>query len=143
MNITWETKYETGISEIDAQHKHLFTLVGQLGILIEKGSADQESVQSLFEELQNYVRTHFYLEELLMENNEYPDLEEHRKVHTSFEIKIGKWWDNLHQIKERDVLLATLQEVHVFLQNWLVRHILHSDMEYVPALGHLRSKSAV
>lgn len=121
----WQPALETGIPEIDTQHRRLVELINGLHSAMSTGQA-RETLDGLVAELIDYTRTHFKTEEELMSRHGYPRLEEHRQLHLSF----------ISQVLEFQQKLGAGQplgagEVMGFLKDWLFQHIGRSDRDYV------------
>jgi hemerythrin len=132
MLISWNKKFETGIEEIDRQHKNLFAIAERL---YEAKKGDGENlglrIDKTAEELLEYTEIHFKTEESLMEKCNYAGLSEHKRIHSKFketaiEYKI--------RIKERRGDLFLAMEMMNFLIDWIVVHVSVTDKEYVPYL---------
>lgn len=122
----WTTELSVGIPEIDEQHKGLFACLARVEAAIdekERGSA----VFFALDQLADYVRIHFAVEEIEMRMHGYPDIDAHISEHRAFEARIRKFSeDALHR--------NVYEEVREFLKDWLVRHIKVVDKAYVPYL---------
>ena len=73
----------------------------------------------------SYTVAHFAEEEKLMAKYRYPRLAEHKIEHDALTKKVGKIREDLAQ--GRGVLTVDVMD---FLQDWLTKHIRHSDMHY-------------
>lgn len=79
----WDSTIDTGIEEIDIQHKELF----RIGRAVEQFvitrciSMEQKQVLDIICSLREYVAYHFYEEEHLMELHNISGLEKHREEH--------------------------------------------------------------
>ncbi len=124
--LEWSDKLSVHVDEIDAQHKKLIDLINRLNEAW-KEEFKREDVRSVFMELIDYTKYHFTSEEKYMEQNNYPDLEAHKKQHQKFIDKLNKLQAkcsyNSHEV---------YTDLLSFLSNWIVVHIMHSDQEYVP-----------
>jgi hemerythrin len=79
--------------------------------------------------LMSYTRTHFVLEERLMQQAKYKDLEAHKKEHR----ELIELLDRLHERSlSRDE--AVYHEMMDFLKTWLKEHIRGVDTKYSTAL---------
>jgi hemerythrin len=67
----WKSDYETGVREIDLQHRFFMDLINRLHEELI-GATDSDYRAALFEELSNYARFHFVSEENLMFKFGYP-----------------------------------------------------------------------
>lgn len=127
--IEWKIEYETGIESIDNDHRKLFGILNEFYKLLLAGKAQSASME-LFEEMVNYAQYHFKKEESFMANANYPLLEEHIKQHRAFEAKLLQFKNNL---KNGAVELSPTDLLSI-LTDWLLTHILGTDMLYVPYL---------
>jgi hemerythrin-like metal-binding protein len=126
--IVWDEIYETGISSLDEQHKHLLSLLNRMFEALAQ-KRGKEEVSYVINEMNRYAGYHFHIEEGLMEKANYPDIAEHRLHHDAFIAKVD---DFLFKYTQDDEALCA--EVTIFLTNWLNEHLSTIDQKYVPAL---------
>ena len=88
MAIQWEESLRLGVSNIDDQHKEIFTFFGKLSNAIQDGKGSDEVIE-LLNFLNNYSTNHFIDEEELMERYKYDGLEEQRQHHSLFKENIA------------------------------------------------------
>ena len=124
----WNNTYMVGIPSIDAQHKTLFQIAGQLHQAMTTGKGSSVIGTSL-DRLLDYTKAHFADEERLLRQNKYPDFAAHRAKHVVFTTQIADF-----ATKFRAGQGAITIEVLQFLRNWLVDHIKGTDRKYVPYL---------
>ncbi len=126
MSVTfeWSAEFSVGIPEIDEQHMMLFSLLNQLGAAIHEKHGSSACTRIL-DELVEYTRLHFALEESLMRLSGYPGLEAHKRLHRDLIDDVGVLRAKVQQGKA-----AISFELMQFLRRWLTRHILQSDQEY-------------
>lgn len=143
MAAEWSEKLQTNIAEIDTQHKRLFFLLGEFenlynqnkGNLVSKTKEVKESISAL----EQYTLSHFLIEERVMEDNDFPDLENHIILHNKFSEKITevkKEMVNGDLLTNEEKLDSYLQHLIKFLNTWLTNHIMVKDMEYKPYIRH-------
>lgn len=116
--IEWSDAYDTGLPEIDAQHRALAQLVNR----ISDRSGRSEALASVLHVFR-YAREHFATEELLMRQIGFPGLEKHLLEHRELIAALAN---------AADGTFATAQEIRAFkgfLANWLLDHIAQSDLE--------------
>jgi hemerythrin len=117
-----KTSYSIGIPEIDAQHQQLFECIDRL----EAAGDDRQrelAVYYVMDELREYVKIHFSVEEVVMRLFDYPELDKHAAEHQWFASRL----ESFEQTELRhDVHL----EAAKFLREWLVNHIQRSDQRY-------------
>lgn len=124
----WTDELLTGIAEIDAQHQVLFDCLKRL-----KEAISLEERWSVchfaLDEVADFARIHFAVEESLLRLHGYPALAAHIAEHRAFSAE-------LLDIKERSLRSDVTDETVAFLENWLRRHIGETDHAYLP---HLRT----
>jgi hemerythrin-like metal-binding protein len=108
---------ETGVAEMDTQHRRLFELIDALDVSIAEGNV-RTAVEEIIPELAAYAVRHFFEEEKLMEVRRTPGLDAHKAIHRAFEAKVSETMENLRSGK--GVIASSLVN---FLQDWLVEHI--------------------
>ena len=72
MSMQWTADLATGVTEIDNQHKEIFSRLGQLYAACSEGRGKEE-VLRLILFLEEYVKEHFSAEERLQMRHGYPD----------------------------------------------------------------------
>lgn len=126
----WSEQFETGISEIDFQHRHLINLVNNLAEAKDEQDSTARSiiVKITLEQLLQYTVYHFENEEKFMGKAQYEHLQEHKKAH---ELLKSKALEINNRLENGEDILSDLLD---FLKGWLQQHILVVDMAYVPSL---------
>ncbi len=126
--VSWKSCYCVGDPTIDYQHRRLVALLNLLHDKIHS-KASAILVDKALIELINYAEEHFRDEERLMESINYPYLAEHRAEHERLVIEVFAF-------KERyDKGLVSGRDLLEFLREWLIQHILGSDLmikHYLP-----------
>jgi hemerythrin len=123
--IEWKEEYSVGVPELDKQHKGLIELINRLA---EEGHRSSVVIKTL-DALSLYAREHFSAEEALLRACGDPNLEEHEREHRAFE----EWLDAIKQIYRFSTTLDPFVDtINSFLRNWLINHILKTDMAYKP-----------
>ena len=125
----WSDEYSVGIDQIDSQHKILFELINRLfqaALRREHESSTAEIIDTLID----YTRTHFELEEKLLQEASYPVLAEHHQEHQRFVEELESVACNF-LLEEKIVTFKLLN----FLKHWLKEHILVTDIAYARALA--------
>lgn len=119
--VEWRREFETGVAEVDQQHKKLFALLNRL-IEVRKSLVPRDELEQILEELLDYTQYHFSTEELLFK--EHPIYRKHKREHIKFTIAIMKY--NILFLEGKQHLDSNIL---FFLINWLKNHILKVDME--------------
>jgi len=116
--VKWGDEYLTGILVIDEQHEKLVNMINDFGAKMLEGQGEKE-VMHLFQKMAEYVDYHFGTEEKLMDKYAYPNKAEHCAQHHEF---IGNLASYILEHNQGKRLLSL--EVHKYLRDWLVDHIL-------------------
>ena len=136
-HIQWKERYNINYKEVDAQHKRLLDILNHLLELIQcKRAADE--ISTIFHRLCTYAVDHFTLEERYLERSGYPDLARQQEEHGYFVGKILEFNDRYDPADP-----AFLLETFEFLKTWYLRHILRTDMEYVPWLRRFHREARI
>ena len=126
--VCFDSRFQLGHPEIDAQHAGLFEAVNQLHDALMEGRARQELTATLAF-LAAYTVSHFQTEEQLMEAFAYPATAEHRAEHAAL-VKQVQDLTERHQTGNMTISITVLQ----FLKHWLEVHISDHDRRLVAAL---------
>jgi len=119
----WSDRLLFGIETIDAQHKQLFDLAASF-----EGNGDQVRVMKTLALLCTYVKEHFREEEAMLEACGYPQLDAHRAVHREFRGMLQKLLGEATGMTLDDIA----ERVHYLINGWFYRHIMVTDLDYVP-----------
>lgn len=124
------SKYRTGITLIDDEHRRLFEIIKETNDLIhEEFLHDKyDEIVRLITELRDYTEFHFSDEEALMTHIQYPGLNAQKRAHSAFIERLVEI--DLNDLDEMDdhqqeYLLDLIQ----FLLDWLTNHILACDQK--------------
>lgn len=132
--IVWLDKYNTGIAEIDTQHRQIAEYLNQLREAHLQRS--QKAIKEVLVGITDYTWSHFAFEEALMEQAAYNFAKAHKNVHEMF-------------IKRVDTFVSRFQagediteEFYSLLKRWLINHIQRDDAAYIrPVKAHLQELS--
>lgn len=118
----WTALFETGLGQVDAQHRRLVELVNQLGEDLD--SASSEHIDQTLQALAEYTGYHFACEEAIMTaaGVAAAHADRHRETHRRFILQVGDW---LARRKAGEAI--SLRQLLDFLANWLIFHILGDD----------------
>ncbi len=124
----WNPSLSVGDVRIDDQHKRLFQLLKSL----ESTPAGENTAQAYaaVAELERYVREHLRDEEAVMRSFKYKYYAAHCELHREFEEQLETLVARL-TTEDHTIIL---QDIRVFVQNWLVQHISSADLRYKPFL---------
>lgn len=126
----WKKEYSVNIAEIDQQHQQLVAMVNELhdAMTAQKG---KEVLGLILTKLISYTSTHFATEEKLMQQHGYPDYDTHKAKHEKMVAKVLALQNDYKSGK-----ITLTFEVSKFLQDWLNKHILGTDMKYSTFLNN-------
>ena len=121
--LKWKDGYSMNEEKIDEQHKGLFKLSNEIYELVESGVDDHETFRKLFIALNDYSVEHFIYEEMYMQEQEYPKLNEHISQHNEFSKKLKELAVGINKDSH-------IKDIGEFVTTWLLQHVLDEDIEY-------------
>jgi methyl-accepting chemotaxis protein/hemerythrin len=129
----WNSALEVGHERIDADHRALVEVLNQLRAAMAQGK-DQADIDKVLNFLMDYTVTHFQAEESLMVQHRFPGASAHFAAHAELVLKLS---DLIGDYRSGKPMLSA--DIQVFLESWLLEHILGPDMEFG---GFLKNKGA-
>jgi hemerythrin-like metal-binding protein len=120
--VNWDDSYSVGVQEIDQQHRFLILRIRDLQEAMVAGSTGA-ILAPFIHDLVTYTHYHFAYEGRLYASRGYPDIQRHLELHAEMSRQVTRLGTAL---KENRLRAGT--PVMVFLQRWLVDHILGEDM---------------
>lgn len=120
--VNWDDSYSVGVPEIDRQHRFLILKIRDLQEAMADGSTGA-MLAPLIRNLVTYTRYHFSFEGRLYAQRGYPDIRHHLELHAQMSRQVTKLG-----IALKDGKLHAGTPVMLFLQRWMVDHILGEDM---------------
>ena len=127
--VNWTREMATGLRSIDDDHRMLLDILNGLQSDAAESGAERR-VGAALGALARYVDQHFAREERFLAQAGYPDLEEHAAAHERMTRHVHDTW----AAWQADPGSADPGDLCTMLQDWLVRHIMGTDMQYVPFL---------
>ncbi len=124
----WSPDYSVEIKAIDDQHKELIAILNRLFVAVSRQEGDKV-IAGILDALTAYTRTHFALEEQLLRQAKYEDLDAHMEEHRQFIEKLDQLC-KVHLLEEKPIYFELLS----FLKTWLRDHIKVEDTKYSAAL---------
>lgn len=122
--IEWNDSLSVGVSVFDKEHKQLISLVNKLNHALAAGSA-KKTMEDILKSLVNYTKIHFKHEEEYMTLYDYPEYSKHKQEHDALTSQVMDFAQRYESGKASFSL-----ELMNFLKDWLVKHIMGSDMQY-------------
>jgi hemerythrin len=130
MLIEWRKEFETGVAEVDFEHRELVDLINALHSEIE-GDAPRERISSFLGEVFARIAAHFALEETVMRKHGYDDYAAHKAEHETLLDEIRDIMDAHEQGNASDYG-TTLGET---VAAWFVNHFKTRDARLHRMLG--------
>lgn len=114
-SLAWKAEYDTGVEEIDLQHRNFMALINRLSS--ELAACDDEKYRRrLLDELAKYAAFHFTSEENLMLKFAYSGFERQRMLHLEL----------MDQLSWR-MQSKTYEGLFEFLVSWFIHHTVEED----------------
>jgi hemerythrin len=127
MMLKWNDSLNTGIAEIDKQHKRIVRYINDLS-LVRTRPNKMDDLNFIIKEMVDYTLSHFAFEEKMMEEAMFPGITAHKRIHEVFRGQIADFQSRLS--RNEDVA----REIHTTLIKWLTAHIMEEDMKYVDCI---------
>ena len=126
----WETSYETGICEIDHQHKYFFEVINRFARNLEFFKREG-ALESFVNEVKKYADFHFCSEENIMDFYEYPERELHKKEHFKLLTQLN------YEVLSAQYSGIDPCELFKFMRNWFLNHTILEDHKIYTFLHEL------
>jgi hemerythrin len=120
---TWDPKLETGITEIDEQHRLLYRKADAVLEAVAAGHGGAE-VKKTIQFLADYAALHFETEERYMRAAGYPDSDMHAEIHGRINRRIMEVAAEFNAAGASKALVADLDAM---MRGWLTMHIMEKD----------------
>lgn len=127
MEFLFTDECKTGISQIDYEHKYLFSLMNDISKTLEENLSleeEKDGLEKYVKLLMDYGKIHFANEERYMEEKKDIELPRQKREHAMFMHKMETLdFQDLNDSEKKVMLEDTLK----YLVKWLFYHILGSD----------------
>ena len=125
------------IPKIDGRHNKLFELFKLIDKVPEGfNKNDSKHLETIISELEDYIEYHLSLEEELMQDTGYEDIENHKKQHRYFIKRIKEMRLEFNYMNP-----LLLDKINVFIKKWFISHIILCDQECkITIINYLRIK---
>ena len=129
--VDWSEKYSVCNEELDKHQQRLFIIVNDLHKAI-LGKHGKKEIRHIVDRLIEHPKSHFAVEEQLLESCGYP----HRQAHKQGHENLTRQLSELDQgFRETGKIIVC--DVYAFLmKEWLFGHILKDDRGYAPYLAN-------
>ncbi len=134
----WSDKLATGIVEVDEQHRHLVTLLNQVGNLCTLESSVAQ-INPVLEALVQYTQYHFATEERMMVQMAVSAAHQqnHLQAHQAFTQQMTLALGVIKQSPQNSTML--LGQLLEYLTRWLLQHIMVVDFRMAKEIQALQA----
>ena len=133
MAFKWKDSLETGNVTIDNQHKELIKAANEFLDACLEGKG-RENVTKTGKFLLDYTAKHFGDEERLQMKSNYPDYQNHKKLHETFVTQVKNL---LAELDTQGPTVAIVGKINNLIAGWLFNHISKED---VKVANHLKQQ---
>lgn len=127
--IEWRSEFETGIDEVDAEHRELVDLINALHQEVADRS-DSQTISAFLGEVFARIAAHFALEESVMRKHAYDEYAAHKAEHERLLDEIRDIMD-AHEAGSVDYGTPLSTRV----RDWFVNHFKYKDARLHRMLG--------
>jgi hemerythrin len=128
--IEWRKEFDTGVPDVDHEHRELVDLINRLHEHMSKG-ADPARVTEFLGEVFARIAAHFALEESIMRKHAYDEYEAHKAEHEKLLDEIRDIMDAQHDTPSADYQDSLSSTV----RDWFVNHFKSKDARLHKKLG--------
>lgn len=128
--IEWRDEFETGISDVDHEHKELVDLINRLHDQLG-GDADPGTVGAFLGEVFARISAHFALEETVMRKHGYDEYDAHKQDHEKLLDDIRDIMDDF----EAGDYVAYNEALASAVRDWFINHFKTKDARLHKLLG--------
>lgn len=130
----WDARYDTGLAEVDSQHRRLVDIINHVDRLL-RAQSPLAVLEPVLDELTAYAQYHFGTEERLMDSLrcEPAHVQRHKLAHEGFVKQVSVMRDQA-TVNPAEFIPTLLR----FLSTWLVHHILTIDQVFARQVFAIR-----
>lgn len=121
--VEWNDYLKVNVRALDEQNRQLTMLANKTYQKLLNKQISAAFEEQILQELFNYAKVLFVLEEEFMMKNGYHGLEAHKEEHNSYSVRLAEIF---HKHKAGS---PVTEEILDFLKKWLKKHILKKDKE--------------
>ena len=128
--LKWDSSYSVKVKQIDDQHRQMIDYINQVE-LAPYGEDNRITIVNVLNGLVAYTRDHFATEETYFKRFDYEKADAHITEHL-------KLMNDVEQLVYRFEIgdKLDLKDVSLFLEHWLLDHILGEDKEYMSCFSN-------
>lgn len=133
MPIKWDSRFSVDNSTIDMEHKLLLTLLNALEVVL-RNPHEKDAVRFFVNQLYEAAKDHFQHEEKLQIKYMFPYYEENKQGHEALIVELDAIKTEIYNFIDKadtsqDDADKMSQKINHVLRDWLIEHILKSDMK--------------
>jgi hemerythrin len=128
--IEWRKEFETGVAEVDHEHRELVELINELDAAVDT-DAPPERVGEFLGEVFARISAHFALEETVMRKHRYDQYADHKADHEKLLDQLRDIMDSHEAGAYLDYRTALKRSV----RDWFVDHFKSRDARLHRLLG--------
>ena len=128
--LEWRPEFETGIADVDHEHRELIDLINSLHDELGKDAPD-ETVGAFLGEIFARISAHFALEESIMRKHNYDQYIDHKTDHEKLLDDIRDIMDDF----ESGEFVAYDEALAEVVHDWFVDHFKTKDARLHNKLG--------
>jgi hemerythrin len=128
--IEWRDEFNTGVAEVDHEHRELIDLINQLHDQLRR-DPDRDTVAAFLGEVFAKISAHFALEETVMRKHRYDEYAAHKAEHEALLDEIRDIMDDYEAGSFADAGTALATTV----QDWFINHFKTKDARLHKQLG--------
>ncbi len=128
MDFKWDESHSVGNEVLDDQHRRLFDVLDMMNN--DKGIYNRSYNAVYITYLEQFAKSHFRTERILMVDNCYEGIEQHVESHRQLLRKLSKI---KAEIDDKDI--EQRKKLIDFVLDWKVNHILTEDMKLKHLFG--------
>lgn len=121
----WKDEYRVGVTAIDEHREKFFGIINKLKQVITEKDC-KINVADIFFSLVHYAEHYLIQEEIYFKESGYSGFSQHQESHNNFINRIIKFKEDYKNGKPE-----VCEDMYFYLENWLVNHILHYDIQAV------------
>lgn len=121
----WKETYKIKHDQIDQEHQKLFEIA--LSTLDTPKKEKKKHIRNVLLELTSYMKEHFQNEEQYMYYIEFPDSENHKKLHEDIIVKMNEFIKTLPQLSIEQFERKLIE----YMDIWLINHIVAEDHKII------------
>lgn len=125
--LTWDETLSVGVDAIDIRHKEIIREINDLREAMSGGQGGTR-VGPMIAFIDDYVASHFGMEELLMKRRKYDGYIAHRQEHINFTTEFTVKKKKYETLEAEGAILSFFAvELERWLSSWLIDHLASAD----------------